>query len=611
MTKFFEPINVSAVHIYHSALELSPLSSTVRQLYYHQQHTTFPRVVAGTLDSWSQSINITNRGGVPYGYFTWSPCGQYIAASYGQTLVIYDPLSSGLLSTLTNSNTYSIGEVAYSPNGYSLASLSSTGLIIWDIQTGGVVGEIGYNNIHKDEVSLVWSLDGGMISTISTATQLPDLHTGTNYAVHIYNITSGTTWSPSTLQSRDKPHLWSHSKSFQIMITEWDNKTFIVNIYDVGSTLTKVKSFHVNLLDNLVGSLCSSIWGESSGIKSFSPTTYRASALVQKQLWILDIQNSGSLLEQKGDFRSHCFSSDGSLFAASLSGKVHIWKYTSGSYTSWRMFPAKNSHDSPIQFSPTSPLTLHHSWNSLQVWHLDSPPIVAHYDSCMPLAVISHCGTYIVAGFEGKSTITVTNPLSQTPLQFINTETEVEWFALTGNVLLVQGSGAIVAWLLTEEGLVDGVFANKVAGYSSSLWTVHDFPMMFRDQVVTMDWEQRFVRNQVMIMDWEHGFHVYHMGTGEVLKSPQVPPHYQWAPLDVKYGQHYSHYLDLDMCASKGGWPISFTTLQEGWIKDPEGKHQLWIPVEWRMPMQGSTGWLSDITTLWLNCQGRTVIIMF
>ena len=29
---FFEPISVSAIHIYHSALELSPLSSIVRQI---------------------------------------------------------------------------------------------------------------------------------------------------------------------------------------------------------------------------------------------------------------------------------------------------------------------------------------------------------------------------------------------------------------------------------------------------------------------------------------------------------------------------------------------------------------------------------------------------
>ena len=218
----------------------------------------------------------------------------------------------------------------------------------------------------------------------------------------------------------------------------------------------------------------------------------------------------------------------------------------------------------------------------------------------MPLSVLSHCGTYMVTGHEEKSDITVINPLSQTPLQFINTGIKVEGMALTGNILLVQGSGVIAAWLLTDDGLVDGVSANMMAGYSSSIWTVSscDFPMMFvKDQVMTMDWEQRF--------------HVYHMGTGEVLEPPQVPPHYELSPWDVKCGQHYPHYLDLDRCASKGGWPISFTTLCEGWVKDPEGKHRLWIPVEWRMPMKDSTGWLSNLTTLWLDCQHRTVIIMF
>jgi len=384
------------------------------------------------------------------------------------------------------------------------------------------------------------------------------------------------------------------------MITEWDNKAFTVAIYEVGSILSKIKSFHVGLLDNLVGSICGSIWGESNEIKSFSPTTYRVSALVHKQLWVLDIQNPGCLLEQKGDFRSHCFSSDGSLFAASLSGKVHIWKYTSSYYTPWREFPAKNSHGSPLQFSPTSSSTLHHSWDSLQVWHLDGPPIITHHDSCMPLAVLSHSGTYVVAGYEGNSTITITNPLSQTPLQFINTDIKVEGLALTGNILLVQGSGVIAAWLLTEEGLVNGVFASKMADYSNSIWTVSscDFPMFS-------------VRDQVMIMDWEQRSHVYHMETGEILEPPQVPPHHQYTPWGVKNGQHYPHYLDLDRCAPKGGWPISFTTLQEGWVKDPEGKHRLWIPVKWRVPMQGSTGWLSNLTTLWLDHQGRTVIIMF
>ena len=600
VTKFFEPISHSATHIYHSALELSPLSSIIRRLYYNQRCTSFPRVVAGTTDSWNQGINISS-GGAPYRFFTWSPCGQFVAASCGGTIEIRDPLSSELLSTLSKAGVYIIDELAYSPDGHSLASCSNTGLIIWDIQTGGLAKGIGYSSTYKSETSLVWSLDG---STISAITDLPDqgiiLYTGTSYAVHIYEIASGTTWSPGTLKSRDTPYLWAHDKSFRVMATGADNKSFTVIIYEVGSTLTKVKSFQMKLLDDLVGPLGSSIWGENPGIKSFSPTTHQISALVHHQLQVLDIQNSMCMLEQKGDFRSHCFSSDGSLFAASLSDKVNIWKCTSGCYSLWKVFPTKNFHGSPLQFSPTSSSALHHSWNSLQVWQLDGPPLVTPSGSCTPLAVLSHCGTYMVTGYEENSTITVTSPLSQTTLQLINTGIKVEGLALTGNVLLVQGSGVIVAWLLTEEGIVDSVLVDKMADYSSSIWTVSscDFPGCF-------------AREQVMTMDWEERVHAYHMGTGVVLEPLQVPPHYHYAAGDVKYGRHYPHYHDLDKCSSEGGWPISHTTLRGGWIKDTEGKHQLWVPVEWRMPMYGSTGWLSNLTTLWLDCQGRTIIIMF
>lgn len=59
----------------------------------------------------------------------------------------------------------------------------------------------------------------------------------------------------------------------------------------------------------------------------------------------------------------------------------------------------------------------------------------------------------------------------------------------------------------------------------------------------------------------------------------------------------------------EGVWPISRSTLQEGWVKDPEGKTQLWIPIEWRMPH--NQVWFTNLTTLLLDLPGATVIIMF
>jgi len=99
MTKFFEVSSVSATHIYHSALELTPLSSAVRRLYYHQKITPSPRVVIGTPDSWQPSIAISNKD-FPYRSFAWSPCGQFIAAQTQEVVEIRDPFTSELLSTL-------------------------------------------------------------------------------------------------------------------------------------------------------------------------------------------------------------------------------------------------------------------------------------------------------------------------------------------------------------------------------------------------------------------------------------------------------------------------------------------------------------------------------
>jgi len=124
VTKFFDPISVSAIHVYHSALELSPLSSIVRRLYYHRRHTPFPRVVAGTADSWDQSIHLS--GVSSYGSYTWSPCGRFVAALTYAGVEIRDAFSSELVSTLTESGTILNCVLAYSPDGHSLARLSDT-----------------------------------------------------------------------------------------------------------------------------------------------------------------------------------------------------------------------------------------------------------------------------------------------------------------------------------------------------------------------------------------------------------------------------------------------------------------------------------------------------
>jgi hypothetical protein len=547
-------------------------------------------VLVGTPHLWDQSLALQNVQS-EYNSYTWSPCGQFVAVQTEKAVEIHDPVTFGLLSTLQPTEHFSqlIGALAYSPDGHLLASLSKTSLIIWDIQTGGVTKEILCDEIPGG--SLVWSLDGRAVSTTAQ---------GWDWDVYTYDITSGTRLSPGQLHS--SLNLWAHDTSLRAMTIEQDGKAYMIDILEVGSVFIKVESFHIPL--GTRNSWVKFFLGEEHyQARSFSPTTYRISMHTSCQLLILDIRNSECLLEQEGNFESHSFSSDGSLFAASLWNSAHIWKYTSPCYTLWRELPLPGSDiccPFTLQFSPTlssimGQPTVPGYKNTLQVWYLDGPPIVAHPKSHQSLAIPSSCGTYVVVGCRGDSTITITNLLSQPP-HFIETGMRIDRFALTGNILLVEDSKMIVAWKLC---------GSRKAGWHNKLWTIpqhNNLRFMVEDQTVTI-WD---TMKQECIK-------IYNPGTGEILEPIQAPPynpHHEHTSYAMYLGQHYTHYYRLNNhnTCPEDNWPVSLNMFQEEWVKDPEGKHRLWIPVNWRKHTI-TGGWLHNIATL--NLYNEGIIIKF
>ena len=575
VTKFFEPINVSATHIYHSALKLSPLSSIIRRLYYHRHPTPLPRVIVGNQDAWDPWLVVS--WDLDRNLCTWSPCGRFIAAGSEKGVEIRDPLSFELLSTLmpTEPTGRSMGQLAYSMDGRSVASVFGTLLIIWDIQTGGVVKKKecwGGRNI-----CLAWSLDGSTIGIISSKNP----KTGP-YTVYKYDLASEVTQSPGELPSTDGPYLWAHDASFRVMMTSRGYGSWTINIFEVGTVLTKIESFHIG----------SQAFFSSVG--SFSQTTYRISISDYGHFFVFDARTSHRLLEGDG-LKPHCFSPDGSLFAGISRSAVHIWKYTSDDYTPWREFSLQALFVGyySLQFSPTSSSLLARSSKSLQLWRLDDPPIVPHPGHRTPsLITLSQCGSYITTGHSADGIVTITNLLSQTSSHFIDTGIAIDRLALTGNVLLVLGSKKITAWRLKEEGVVDGVFADRRAGRGDSIWTV------------SLSYEPRFsVEDQtVTIREGGKIIHVYRTETGEMLKPPQTSlyPHRDYTIWDMLRGLHY-----------RNSHPVPRYVLQTGWMKDPEGGHRLWIPFEWRNhPFDPIS--FSDSKALQFYPTGReTIIIKF
>jgi len=536
-----------------------------------------------------------------YDSFTWSPCGQFIAVVIGEVVEVRDPPSLELLSTLEpTTSTFALkGQPAYSPDGHSLAFPSRNGIIIWDIQTGGMTKEIECDYTGVSGVSLVWSLDGDTICSIATILDPYPPRVG-SHTPRVHDVASGTTSSSAALQSEGTPHLWAHNKSFRIMTRtrKRDSEGQVVQILEIGSVLTRIDSFNIHSWVN--------DWDHYG---TFSPTTYRISISIHGHLFVLDIRNSTDrLLEQEGDFPVHCFSSDGSFFAASTDSDVHIWKYTSNHYTPWREFQTWQTgtevRSFPLQFSPTSSSISRCFDGTLQVWRFDAPPIVSHPDSCgLPFGTLSHCGTYMAAGRIGNSTVAITNPPSRTPFQFVDTDMEIESLALTGNILVVQGSDMIAAWRLTKEGVVDGACANGRADRNDSVWAIPlsqwggDTKFSIEDQAV-------------VIRQGADSIHAYHAGTGEVLDPAQVPPNpcdREYHICEIQLGQHYPHHVGSD----RDEWGIPWTTPEERWVKDPQGKHSLWIPVEWRGFVEDASG-LNDIATVLFELpSGGTIIIRF
>ena len=143
VTKFFEPIQASATHIYHSALELCPISSIVRKLYYDRcdRITQCPRVVVGTPDRWDPTRSFFCKGNGKS--CAWSPCGQFIAARTREMVEIRNHLTLEILTILQSPSDAHplIGSPAYSPTGGPLPAPS---LMVW---LSGISKQVGWSKV--------------------------------------------------------------------------------------------------------------------------------------------------------------------------------------------------------------------------------------------------------------------------------------------------------------------------------------------------------------------------------------------------------------------------------------------------------------------------------
>ena len=219
---------------------------------------------------------------------------------------------------------------------------------------------------------------------------------------------------------------------------------------------------------------------------------------------------------------------------------------------------------------------------------------------------------YIATTHCGESAITITNLCSKhpSPSQFIDTGLEISAIVLTGNVLLVRGLNTVVAWLLTEGGVVDGTFGERRVDRSDSLWDMQTPSDGHGAVEMLIFW----VKGEIATIGW-HGdpFRIYHIKTGEILNLDGADLSCRYYYFDrLCYANpnmhHYDSYEPHEPPECR--WRVSGTTSVEGWAKDSEGKHRLWLHPRWRSRWN-RMNWLDPVTTLRFSTPSELVVVKF
>ena len=165
-----------------------------------------------------------------------------------------------------------------------------------------------------------------------------------------------------------------------------------------------------------------------------------------------------------------------------------------------------------------------------------------------------------------------------------------------------------MAWRLTEEGVVDGVFGNRRAGRGDIIWTITP-PI---GGIASLEFS---VEGQAGFISLNKSFiYAFHTGTGEGVEhipEPLQPPSRWYNLEDTSRGRYHLRYDESSRhdVRSEEIWPISQTTLREGWVDGPEGKHLLWLPVEWRS-RGGYAKWFYSVATLQLELPGGELFVV-
>ena len=615
VTTYFETINASAPHIYHSALALSPKTSTVRK-HYESYIPPFPRVVHGAPVSWDSSIAIA-RTSLFSGLAVWSPCNTFIA-TFIHELDILDSATLQRLQTLEPFVTEHMYHEAlvFSPDSRMLTlsahDLENLFVVTWDLQTGAIVSAIKRQaqdiNIRKSCVT--HSADGNMVAVhregYVSDISIYDVVSG----VHIHDIPCGghtDSHPPTNSQLCD---IWTHGEYLRFSTTDLTTIITWQVGFPPGSTPTLVEILRIPAIFTHITPI----------YVQFLPVSCRH-ALVYSQpeceILVLDAQQSRSNPVGIGSVGRISFSSDGRFFASSIGGsQTRLWKESSAGYVPQGEFTTDGQLIRPL-LSPNGEYIIAFDDTTARLLHTKS------FYTTLPGIPTQDCHAtknYILGFHPDKplaavtrladDTVTVIDLKSGNPQLTINAGRKVYGLRVIGHTLVVITNEKVVTW--------KDIPTNTGVGIEDSAQTINfDSWRGSTPSTVSISPDIRYIafaRGMAAHSGPGGGsamsLRVYDVSTGRLL--PDIDEY----PAEIRFAQGGLHSGRFeDVRKGSGGFPGSssggYLVTKDGWILGPDKRRLLMLPCLWLSSSPARRVWSKQFLALLHGTLSEPVILEF
>ena len=165
VAKFFNIIEQSALHIYHSALTLTPHDTELFRTYSKNTRNAL-FLVSGMRKNWDSLIAVLRGHSSTAHHVAFSPDGSRITSVDYTDIRLWDGATGASIASLEGHHSWeSAIVIAFSPDGSIIVSASSDTIWLWDGVTGtSIAGLKGHSN---DVTHVAFSPDGSIIASAS------------------------------------------------------------------------------------------------------------------------------------------------------------------------------------------------------------------------------------------------------------------------------------------------------------------------------------------------------------------------------------------------------------------------------------------------------------